>query len=437
MRDPVVALYVVLGLIAIAGSLVAARLRGLGAALLLVGMNAVLWAVAVLAYPLNTYFHPAKAQSWVFDVVAGSAVAVVNLLAVLSPHVTTSVLDRFRNSRWTARAGLVLLATLLPLAVLEWAATSVVKAGLVKPFVPMETRLAVKTEDWRLYHVMSDDYREPDPLLLWRPVARPPYGTQRFRGADVTVPKPAGVTRIMCYGDSNTDGAQEDQPWPNDLNAILRNDRARVEVVNAGVAGYSSYQGLQRFREEVGIYDPDVVFVSFGWDDVAPGLGAPDRTFAASNPSTSIDASRIALRRLLLKYRSVLVAERYLAPAAVDPETAETYTPRVSLEEYAANLKVFISTARAHGAVPVLLTRPYRESTEQIERNPSWRRLVPAYNRTVTDVAKSTDAIVVDVRAAFAGHRELFIDECHFTPEGHRVMARLLADRLRRAGVVP
>jgi hypothetical protein len=61
MRDPVVALYVVLGLTAIAGSLVAARRRGLGAALLLVGMNAVLWAVAVLAYPLHTYFYPAKA----------------------------------------------------------------------------------------------------------------------------------------------------------------------------------------------------------------------------------------------------------------------------------------------------------------------------------------------------------------------------------------
>ena len=436
MRDPVVTLYVVTGLVAIAGTLAASRRHGTRVGLLLAGVNALLWAVAVLAYPANLHFHPAKIQSWVFDAVAGAAILGVNAALILSPRLAGSVLEGVRRRQWMQRGSLLLLATLMPLAILEWTATSAVKAGLATQFVPTETRLAENTEDWRLHHVMSDDYREPDPLLLWRPVARPPYGAERFRGPDVEVPKPDGVTRVMCYGDSNTDGPPDGQPWPNDLNGILQSDRPHVEVVNAGVTGYSSYQGLQRFREEVAVYDPDVVLVSFGWNDVTQAIGAPDRTFAASGPFRSLSPTWVRIRRLLLKYKAVLVAERYLAPAPVDPERADAYAPRVSLADYAANLRAFIATARAHGATPVLLTRPYRESTEELESESSWRRLVPAYNREVLEIARSGGVPVVDVQAAFAGRRDLFVDECHFTPEGHRLMAQLLADRLHEAGVV-
>jgi lysophospholipase L1-like esterase len=436
MRDPVVTLYVVVGLLAVAGPFLASRRHGSRIGLLLAGVNAGLWAVAVLAYPANTHFHPAKAQSWIFDIVATAVVIVVNAAVILSTRLGATALGGIRRRPWIQRAGVAVLASLLPLAVLEWTATNAVKAGLAKQFVPTETRLAENTEDWRLHHVMSDDYREPDPLLLWRPVARAPYGSERFRGPDVEVPKPDGLTRVMCYGDSNTDGPPEGQPWPNDLNAILKGDTPRTEVVNAGVTGYSSYQGLQRFREDVGVYDPDVVLVSFGWNDVTQAIGGPDRTFAASGPFRSVNPTWVRVRRLLLKYKSVLVAERYLAPPAVDAEAVPEYAPRVSLDDYAANLNAFVATARAHGATPVLLTRPYRESTEELESESSWRRLVPAYNREVMEIAQSVGALVVDVQAAFAGRKDLFIDQCHFTPEGHRVMAQLVADRLRGAGVV-
>ena len=437
MRDPVVTLYVVLGLITIGGTAAAARRHVPRFVLLLLGVNAFLGAVAVLGFPAYGLYHPAKAQSWVFDALAGSVLLLVNLAGALaSPRLASSALDTVGKSRWLPRVGLVLLATLLPLAVVEWTATSAIKLGVVKPFVPTETRLANDTEDWRLHHVMSDDYREPDPLLLWRPVPRAPYGEERFKGPDIAVPKPAGLTRVMCYGDSNTDGPPDGESWPNRLNGILRAENPAQEVVNAGVTGYSSYQGLQRFREDVGEYDPDVVMVSFGWNDVTQAIGGPDRDFAVSGPFRSLDPRWIWFRRLLLKYRSVLVAERYLAPPAAGPDTHTAYAPRVSLDDYAANMASFVATARAHGAVPVLLTRPYRETTEELERDGSWRRLVPAYNREVLAVAASTGTLAVDVQAAFDGHPDLFVDQCHFTQEGHRVMARLLADRLERAGVV-
>ena len=44
---------------------------------------------------------------------------------------------------------------------------------------PMVTMLPDGREDWRLAHITSDVFREPDPVLLWRPVASYPYNSHR------------------------------------------------------------------------------------------------------------------------------------------------------------------------------------------------------------------------------------------------------------------
>ena len=86
----------------------------------------------------------------------------------------------------------------------------------------------------------------------------------------------------MCYGDSLTDGPPRGG-WPSWLNRLLQEQgRAggrRFEVMNAGVAGYSSHQGVLRFLQEVDRYQPDLVLVSFGWNDAAEAIGQPDKTF--------------------------------------------------------------------------------------------------------------------------------------------------------------
>lgn len=430
MRDPLVTLYVVLALVPLFGVIAAARRHSTAFATLVLVVDALVGAIAVLAFPIYARYFPEKFHAWIYDVIVGGVLLVPNLSAAFgSTAFASRVLERFRRRPALVKTGVLVSALVLPVAGIEWTATTLVKMGAVQPYVPTETRLAEQTEDWRFVHVMSDDYREPDPVLLWRPVARSPYGSQRFKGPDVRVPKPAGATRVIAYGDSNTDGPLEGS-WPNQLNGLLHAEDSRREAVNAGVTGYSSFQGLQRFREEVSVYTPDVVLVSFGWNDVAPAIGPPDRAFAESSGFKSLDTHLVGLRRLLLRYQFYLVAQHYLAPRAKDPAPAAEYAPRVSLDDYAANLTAFVTTAREHGAIAVLLTRPYREPTASLEQGPGWRRFVPAYNRKLLEVAADSGAPAVDVQAAFAGRPDLFVDECHFTQDGHATLARLLASRL-------
>ncbi len=330
---------------------------------------------------------------------------------------------------WRVNALLALGAVIVTLGTVEYGARAAIGLGLVETYRPMRTLVPAGTEDWRLAHITADRHREADPVLLWRPVAGGPYNTQRMKGPLAAIPKPPRTVRVICYGDSNTDGPARGG-WPEHLATELQvrvGDTARIEVLNAGVAGYSSHQGLLRFRNQVERFNPDVVLVSFGWNDLATALGPPDRAFEPP------PAWRVGLDRFLLDYRIVRVARSIAARRVV---TAPATGHRVPLEDYRANLRGFIATARAHGAAPVLLTRPYRLPTEQLRAADGWRSLVPRYNRALLSLAKRRGVLAVDVQAAFEAATDDFEDQCHFSPAGQRRMAALVADALAAAGLL-
>lgn len=328
-----------------------------------------------------------------------------------------------RATSWQGNALLALCAVIVTLGTVEYGARIAVSLGLVESYRPMRTLVPAGTEDWRRAHITADRYREADPLLLWRPVAGGPYNAQRMKGPLAAIPKPPRTVRVVCYGDSNTDGPARGG-WPEHLATELQarvGDNARIEVLNGGVAGYSSHQGLLRFRSQVERFQPDVVLVSFGWNDLATALGPPDRAFEPP------PAWRVGLDRFLLDYRVVRVA-RSIAARRVTAVPATGH--RVPLEDYRANLRGFIATARAHGAAPVLLTRPYRLPTRELRAADGWRSLVPQYNEALLTLAQRHGALAIDVQAAFEAATDDFEDQCHFSPAGQRRMAALVADAL-------
>jgi len=94
------------------------------------------------------------------------------------------------------------------------------------------------------------------------------FNSQGFRGKELGG-KQHGEFRIFTIGDSNTLGwgGSEDAPnWPVHLEDLLQESNNRFTVINAGVWGYTSFQGMRRFKEVLG-YDPDMVIISFGSND--------------------------------------------------------------------------------------------------------------------------------------------------------------------------
>ena len=105
---------------------------------------------------------------------------------------------------------------------------------------------------------------------------------------------------FIAIGDSNTFGWTVDDGanWPAQLEGRLRAVRPGVEVVNAGVWGYTLYQGRRRF-EEMLAFHPDMVIISFGAND-AHQVTVPDVAYVRGH-------DRIArLTRLTEKLRRVM-----------------------------------------------------------------------------------------------------------------------------------
>ena len=78
-----------------------------------------------------------------------------------------------------------------------------------------------------------------------------------------TVQKPAGTFRVMTLGCSTTFGwgVDDAESYPAQLESILNTEGHKVEVINAGQPGYTSFQGLWLWDKVLAQYAPDVVVV--------------------------------------------------------------------------------------------------------------------------------------------------------------------------------
>ena len=81
----------------------------------------------------------------------------------------------------------------------------------------------------------------------------------------------SGVYRIMAVGDSCTFGTGRWKvSYPGVLQQLLdeRSKPRRFEVINAGIEGYNSTFALDRVRDELLRYRPNLMVVYVGWNDL-------------------------------------------------------------------------------------------------------------------------------------------------------------------------
>jgi lysophospholipase L1-like esterase len=177
-----------------------------------------------------------------------------------------------------------------------------------------------------------------------------------FRGEEFALKKPPNVYRIVLAGDSNPMGfglSDDREPYPARAESLLtryfaRTLPTRFEAINLGVDGYSSHQTRLVLDEYVGRMHPDVVGIQVGFNDhTLSAAGDREHGFARPWPLDLLERShayRWLRRRLLL-----VVGPRRGDAAPV---------PRVSLDEYEANLREMVHRVERTGALCLLLTTP-------------------------------------------------------------------------------
>ncbi len=209
--------------------------------------------------------------------------------------------------------------------------------------------------------------------------------SQGYRNPEAPAAKPPSAVRIACVGDSWTFGMNVDQPrtYPSRLAARLHEVQAGTafDVLNLGVLGYSSFQGLQLLKSRVLDLHPDIVAIGFGMND-SEVAGYRDRDMVTSaRPGFGarlLEAAKDLEFYKLLKYVSLTLkfhpkpVSDYLkeevatkGSGRVDYEAIEPWT-RVSPSDFERNIREMIRLARDRGAAVILLDNelwpdsPYR-----------------------------------------------------------------------------
>jgi lysophospholipase L1-like esterase len=292
---------------------------------------------------------------------------------------------------------------------------------------------------------------EGDPLLLWRLKPNLDHAVWDFtvlstnsdhlrseQSSRQLQPKQLGTIRIVCLGDSVTFGFRVPVVWPDKpteydpewlpypmlLEKQLRagNPGRTIEVITMAVPGYTSHQGLAWLRRDIDNLKPDLMTVSFGWNDASLS-DMPDREAIKTNWSA------VSVRWLLDHSQAFAHATRWLrARDAAKNQTQRSPRPtrpvaRISQQEYLANMLGIVELARQHQSPVIVIAAPYRDHSSQATE----ADLMLQYRIALGSVMRQRKIPFLEIleltEAAYPANEGWFGERIHPNHMGHRLIA--------------
>jgi len=270
-----------------------------------------------------------------------------------------------------------------------------------------------------------------------------------FVGPEFSDRKASGIFRVFALGDSCTFAGNWDVSYSVFLERTLNSDGRRFEVINAGIEGYDSAFALARLRDDVMQYQPDLVTIYIGWNDLMK-----------TRPGSLTPGGKATWLGTLLTQSYVFkglskVIYFYLRPLVVSPELAGDEAAYRAFDgfvsrSYEENLTAMVGLLRSANVRVILMTRPTVLEREMSAAELKARRVffpyypeaysVPrllslhnAYNRSVRELARKLKVPLVDLDDIFdrQGKAPLFWDTMHPSKKGHELIAAALAPRVR------
>ncbi|MEW6078379.1 MAG: SGNH/GDSL hydrolase family protein [Thermodesulfobacteriota bacterium] len=306
--------------------------------------------------------------------------------------------------------------------------------------------------DFRFYirHVDNDlrlDYIVEDPLLMW--ALLPGYkdrhvtiSSQGFRDREYDKKKPDGVFRILCLGDSSTFGF----PMPLELtyHALLeerlnreqaRSDR-RYEVINAGVLGYTSLQGLSLYLFRGAAFKPDLVTAYFGANETVTRFYLSDADILKPGRPKWL---RLFVNKWLLRSSLVRVIRKNFSDVSGGESGAKPLKERLSAEDFRQTLLKLKDACDQNGAGLVLISPMLRFTGIDEKREMKIVRYRQVLEQTAAEagiplltIPEMTEKNTADDSTALFQAN----DAVHPSPAGHLLIMRRLHDFLIENGLL-
>ena len=322
----------------------------------------------------------------------------------------------------------------------EWPPPDMTKHGLMPDETLFWKLRPVYNEPWRLYKLVYTSELDRNRVIdfeVRKRIVAPLYegvtwevNEQGFRGTSLLKEKSKGSKRLLFLGSSVTFGwgASSDRAFPELVRKGLEQvfPGVHFETINAGVPGYSSYQGFQYLKKILPGYAPDVVVAEFGINDGTMAVGKEDKDWEPG----FWDPIRKALRnsgwgRLVLNVFGPVVKKSDVVSTRQTKAQAEKNFYRVSMagtatrvapDDFKANLESMADMCQKNGALFfVLVPCLFNEYGD--------KEVVPAVNMVKAKTISMQDMLLSQPPQALET-MYLPYDEGHLSGMGHKVVAK-------------
>ncbi|MBI3447681.1 MAG: SGNH/GDSL hydrolase family protein [Acidobacteria bacterium] len=341
---------------------------------------------------------------------------------------------------------------------------------------------------------LGDVFSIEDPLLGFSPIPnssrivvkggafliKDEINSRGLRDVEHSLEKQPGAKRILVLGDSFMygEGVRVQETMARRLEGLLDG----VEVINAGVRGYDLGQEYLSYKHRNRSYGPDLVLLAFFINDLAPDSfldavdgadGVPLRyvtkpDYLARHTDRTAGASRGSLTAWLRSHSMLYVLLRDRWDEMVSRREERRAKPSIREQEPVPYVVAFRATP-ADGSIPepwrrayrildalkgevvadgaklaiVMVPAPWQISEENWNQWVAWLGVEPTTlsrrhpQEMVQAWCSQTGTACHDLIPAFENGeraRLYFRHEYHWSPEGHALAARAVADFLRSAG---
>ena len=288
-----------------------------------------------------------------------------------------------------------------------------------------------------------------------------------FRGEEVSYDKPDGVYRIVAIGDSTTYGSSVDykEAYPYALQKYLnQNGYDNIEVINAGVPAYTSYETLMMLQFRILDLDPDLIIVYQGSTDIHARLVWPPESYIGDNTGfrapfvqditmPPIWEYSTALRMIGLEMgwttpqsdlewirwrrAKTVVGQEYRRQYSdgTYPSGFFTEVPAMEVLEanppiyFERNIRMMVAIAQAYN-IDILFST-FVVSTEFDSPHSAsevYRKGLEEHNEVTRRVARETNSYLIDLVPLFPNDKKFFTDGRHFTKAGNELRGQMIGD---------
>lgn len=326
----------------------------------------------------------------------------------------------------------------------------------------------------------------PDAKLMWslEPSMRrnyagqePGYCTNRLglRSPELTIEKQPGTYRILSLGESTTHGygVANNETYTEQLGLLLSasDPHKDIQVINAGVPAWSSFQSLLYLKEEGIKFKPDVVLFYHEFNDYLPS------SWRSAESTKVVDLSKSdreiyeslsgTLSRTLLAHSAIFRFVQYrlethrlsgVASSQNDDDRSFDLSLRVELGDIGIPPRLLDAQEGQKGTLDER-ELPRRVSSAERKQNltelaefckanaitlviihPSYRFTKP-HTCLLTEFCEENDVLLFDAHASLHQQELLpedqFLDHVHPTPRAHAKLASDLFQFLARNRLLP